>query len=107
MEPQQFDPDELRARFDQRVAEDPKYGTIATRLRELFWDSECNDITLRFYERLQEEAIWHGEPVRRVIKAVAASALKADYPVRYFAASVARRLREHGYLRAGDDDTGL
>ena len=95
--------EELAALFNRRCAEDPRYGTIAKRLREILWDPSCNDITLRYYNRLQDEAIIHGEPVRRVIKAVAASAMSADNPVRYFCASSARRLRDQGFLQEQED----
>lgn len=98
---------ELSILEKDRLAENPKYGEISHRLRQLFWDSSCNDITLRFYRRLQDEAIYHGEPVYRSIKACASSAQVARSPVRYFAASITRRLREQGYLLDGGDDTGL
>lgn len=91
----------------ERAAEDPKYCTIAARLKDLFWDHTCNDVTLRLYERLQEEAIVHGEPVRRVIRSVASSSQSARNPIRYFAASVTRRLREQGYLQDGGEELGL
>ena len=96
--------DDFESIKGRRIAEDPRYATIAERLRQLFWNSECNDVTLRFYLRLQNEAIIHGEPVRQHIKAVAATAKTARNPVRYFAASVTRRLREQGYLQTGEED---
>ena len=95
--------EDFAALKNRRMAEDPRYVTIASKLREILWNSSCNDITLRFYSRLQDEAILHGEPVRRIIKSVASSALTADDPVRYFCASVSRRLREQGFLQAGED----
>jgi hypothetical protein len=91
----------------ERLASDPRYGTIAEVLRKLFWDDTCTDVTIRFYERLQNEAIIHGNPVRRHIKSVAAAAQSKDHPVRYFAASITRRLNEQGYLRDGGEDLGL
>ena len=100
----QEDFEALKAR---RLAEDPRYGTIASRLRELFWDRSCNDITLRFYNRLQDEAIFHGEPVYRSIKSCASAAQSAKCPVRYFASAVTKRLREQGYMQRHDDSTGL
>lgn len=100
-------PDDFEALRNQRIAENPKYANIANRLRELFWDRSCNDTTLRFYERLQNEAIYHGEPVYRSIKACASSAQTAREPVRYFAAAISRRLREQGFMANGGEDTGL
>lgn len=90
----------------RRLAEDPKYGQICQRLRALFWDDSCNDINLRLYQRLEREAIIHGPPVYRAIKSVAASAIHARQPVRYFSASITRRLHEAGFLQDGDE-TGL
>ena len=98
-----YNKEELAILLKKRCAEDPRYGLIAQRLREILWDSECNDITMRFYQRLQDEAIIHGPPVRRVLKAVASAAISADHPVRYFCASVSRRLREQGYLQEPED----
>lgn len=107
MNARQLDASDFESLKASRLAEDPRYGTIADRLRELFWDHECNDLNLRLYSRLQHEAIVHGDPVRRVIKSVAASALSKDRPVRYFAASVTRRLNEQGYLQDGSEELGL
>lgn len=98
---------EFTALRHKRLADDPRYGTIAERLRELFWNENCNDTTLRFYERLQNEAIIHGDPVRRHIKAVALAAKSARNPVNYFSASITRRLREQGYLQDGSEGLGL
>lgn len=100
-------PSEFESLEQKRAAEDPKYLTIASRLRELFWDSSCNDVTVRFYERLQNEAIIHGPVVRRHIQSVAASAQTANQPVRYFAAAITRRLREQGYLQDAGQELGL
>lgn len=91
----------------KRAAEDERYLTIAARLRELFWDDSCNDITLQFYERLQREAIIEGPQIKKAIASVAASALQARNPVRYFAASISRRLHEMGYLQDGSEDLGI
>lgn len=99
--------EEMTSLLKQRCAEDPKYANIANRLRELFWDSTCNDINLRLYDRLQDEAIVHGEPVYRCIKSVAGASISANNPVRYFASSITRRLREHGYLQDAGDELNL
>ena len=99
--------EDFSALTQKRLAENPKYGRIAKRLRELFWDSTCNDTTIRFYNRLQDEAIYHGEPVYRSIRSCASSAQTARCPVRYFAASISRRLREQGFMVDGGEDTGL
>ena len=98
---------EFQSLLAQRTAEDPKYATIAAKLRQHVWDESCNEITLRFYERLENEAIIHGEPVRRAIRSCASAALSARSPVRYFAASITRRLREQGYLQDGGEELGL
>lgn len=102
-----YSAEELTRMIAVRAAEDERYTTIASRLRELIWDGTCNDVTLRFYRRLQDEAIMHGPPVRRAIQSCAAAAMAASNPVRYFAAAVTRRLREQGYLEAGNGDLGL
>lgn len=91
----------------KRLAEDPRYGTIADRLEQLFWNESCGEVTRRFYERLQNEAIVHGNVIRRHIKSVAAAAQSARNPVNYFAASITRRLREQGYLQDGGEELGL
>ena len=98
---------EFQQLLEKRVAESPAYATIASKLRQHLWDQDCGDITLRFYERLQNEAIIHGEPVRRAIRSCASAAISARSPVRYFAASVTRRLREQGYLQDGGEEMGL
>lgn len=79
-------------------AADPTYMTIAERLSKEFDDGELNDLRIRLFDRLQDEAIAYGPPVMRVISACVRSARTARYPGRYFAASVTRRLREQGYL---------
>lgn len=99
--------EEFEALKAKRLAENPKYGHIASKLRQLFWDDSCNDVTIRFYDRLQDDAIVNGEPVYRCIKSVAQSAMVARNPVRYFAAAVCRRLHEQGFMQDGGDETGL
>jgi len=91
----------------KRLAEDERYGTIAQKLKNAFWNDQCGHVTERFYERLQDEAIIHGNPVRRSIRSVASAALSARNPVNYFAASITRRLREQGYLQDGGEELGL
>lgn len=99
--------EEFQALRQKRAAEDSRYTTIASTLKKLFWDDSCNDINYRLYQRLEEEAIIHGEPVRKCLKQVSVAALSARDPVRYFAASITRRLREQGYLNDGSEDLGL
>ena len=99
--------EELERLIAEREKEDPRYTTIAVRLRELFWDGTCNDTTIRFYRRLQNEAIEHGKPVRAIINQCAQAAQSANSPVRYFAAAVTRRLREQGFLESRQRDLGL
>lgn len=91
----------------ERCEVDPRYGEIASRLKALFWDDTCNDLNLMLYERLEREAIIKGPVVRKHILSVAKSALKANNPVRYFAASIVRRLHEHGFLEDDSNDIGL
>jgi len=104
---EQISPEEFAALLAQRVEQDPKYANISKRLRELIWNSECNDLNIKLYDRLQREAIIHGPDVYRAIRSVAASALTKSNPVRYFAASITRRLNEMGYLSDGSEDLNL
>ena len=107
MNERQLTTQDFQALRNHRAAEDPRYCQIAERLRDLFWDSSCNEITTRFYQRLENEAIVHGEPVYRQIKQVASSAMNAREPCRYFAKAICARLRERGYLEDGSERTGL
>ncbi len=80
------------------MSETDKYRTIADRLWKRFGPGDEPEIRRQLYERLQHEAIQHGDAVYRIIQTAFASAQSANNPDRYFAAAVTRRLREQGFL---------
>ena len=74
-----------------------KFRTIAKRLESLFRLGDNPTLRRKLYIRIQKCAIDHGDDCYEAIRGCVAAAQSADYPDRYFSASVTRELKALGF----------
>ncbi len=87
-----------------RTAKHPKFQVVAEKLFKEFGEGENPTLRRELFERCQRECQKHGDVAYRIVAGAVRSAKTAREPGRYFAATVARRMREAGFF--GDDFGG-
>jgi hypothetical protein len=74
------------------------FASVAARLRAKFGLGDNQTLRNELYERLQRCCEDFGNAAYKIVCGAVRSSMSADHPDRYFAACVARRMREAGFF---------
>lgn len=89
---------EILQRKIRSIEEEPSFQDVAKRLTSVFGTGDNPTLRRELYERLQRACEQYGQSAYRIISGAVRSAKTAAHPDRYFAACVARRMREAGFF---------
>lgn len=84
-------------------AQEAKYGSVSVRLTQEFGLGDNATLRRELFDRCQRECEKYGEVAYRLVCSAVRSSKTARDPARYFAATVARRMRENGFFESDSE----